>query len=1535
MAQQLGRISGPLLVNNLLRAGQTSGEVNLAFETDLLYIDVINGFIGINTDSPSRDLQVNGTSHTTYLLSDNNLNVANIEFVNNQIQNVTNSISLIPDQLSDPIVKGIEFRTANLSVTNQLIENLINDSDININLNGLGELQFYTTVVNVNGNLHATGDITWDGSSIIIGNNDSDNVNFNSDLSSNLIPDISDEYDVGTLNKSWKTVYSNTVTVDSLTTNSTTINDIDLLLRQGNTIYVSVNGNDDLTSIGFNYVGIYSSITSYNVGDIVLDDGDYYRRILDSGTSGYPTTDLSRWVLTEINANDGTHPHSPFRTIKHALSVAQSGDEVVIFPGIYTEDFPLTVPQGVSVRGAGIRSVAIQPSATTNRSDAFLLNGDTTVSFLTVQNFYEGYAFKLSTNFETLYRSPYIYNVTVLTKGIPLDASVYMDGWYVVPGDPNSGVYGQSWRILALNGTLNGKNFYQYVDETLSWTGTEWEYYNNTVGVIATGVGDTDYPWQATWSGTITSNPYGGTYSISDPLGYNQGTAGGGAYIDGVVADPSMTTLPSCLFFSTTFIVPNADGLVATNSTRIEWLNSFTYYAKNGIKIFSGEGGLAGLGTTNVELAGVTGTVEIGDTFTYYSDDESTVIASGVVNEIDSNIYKLNGNVHNLILLSEINSPVFYTQGLAQLSTANYKFETASLYLEGTTSYFKTNDSYDFTFSNQPFCVESWIYTVGFPTTEVTIFSQWGSSPSEQSFKLTILPTGEVKVYLNDGANTSAESGLEYLLSEDGQILTDENGEPFISENSAIILNVWQHIALTRVGDTITVYISGVKKIQLTLSSGAIINNSTGSFNLGFSTGDTDYYYGYIDEVRVSKLTARYSSDFTPPSSPFTSDSSSALLLHFDGENGSTVIVDSAPPTQNLKFTNATATGIINLDYSDFGAELRSINSANVYGLNGAVADGFNTLAYLIGHNFGYIGCGADSNNDYGLVIQSNEVVAVNHGVIYYDSMDHKGDYRIGDIFYVNQQTGQISFDAQSINLSAQGNITFEGPNGITIIDATQVQTGNIRIFDNTIESLSGPVNVYSASTDTYLNTDVYITGNQDISGNVVIKGTLYLGDTPFDNITIIPKLDQTINPKLDQTYDLGHRDLDPKVWNTLFVTTLNVDDVVTVNSNTIQTITVDQDLELIAAGSGKIHVYDTDVEITENLTVNSALTVNGLTSIKDIEINGNILQTGDFNQTGNTDITGTFQTVNLEVLDTLSYLEVPDIKIVTNEIQATVTDDDLIITANNTGGVKFEQFLVITNNEFTNERIGALTDLQKSIVLSPNGTGNVVIDSTNSMTIPYANDTNRVLYQVGEIRQHNITTLYEGFISSTSNTSMFNLYDSDRNTYITAELTPGTNDNTLRFANNGTVYTTITDYALTNNVIHIDDIKITNNVISNLISTNDINIGVDSSITNNINNILVQENTITNQQNTALTLSSTDTGYYKFAGTAAIVIPTGGNDDRRLTPETGEIRINSDNDHEMEVFNGINWIPAVGPLSAASEEEVIEIMDTWALILG
>ena len=293
----------------------------------------------------------------------------------------------------------------------------------------------------------------------------------------------------------------------------------------------------------------------------------------------------------------------------------------------------------------------------------------------------------------------------------------------------------------------------------------------------------------------------------------------------------------------------------------------------------------------------------------------------------------------------------------------------------------------------------------------------------------------------------------------------------------------------------------------------------------------------------------------------------------------------------------------------------------------------------------------------------------------------------------------------------------------------------------------------------------------------------------------------------------------------------------------------------------------------------------------------------------------------------------VPDIKFVGHEVQATTTDADIVFNGTGTAGVVLDQRLKIKDNVISNVWASATTDLQKSVQLTPNGTGNLVINSNKSLTVPYGNNTNRTLSAIGEIRQNSTSKWYEGY-KTTGNVSFNNLFDTDLNTYIIPETTPGANDSTLRFGINGVERATITSTTLTTPKLVVDSIDIFSNTIHNNTSNLDLYITPNGTGDVNINNILINGNEVTNQVAGAISLVSTSNGYFKFGGSGAVRLPYGDDSERRATPETGEVRYNTTRTY-MEVFNGTIWIPAVGTLGAASLNDVLEIFDFWSLTLG
>ena len=130
MGRELGRISGPLLADNLKRNGN-----NLAFETQLLYFDVVNNRIGINTGTPTRDLLVNGTTNTLDLLVTTEADLgSNFAITDSQIQNFVDVIYIEPNQVSNPVV-SIEniLATDKLNFSSNIINATTSDTDINFN----------------------------------------------------------------------------------------------------------------------------------------------------------------------------------------------------------------------------------------------------------------------------------------------------------------------------------------------------------------------------------------------------------------------------------------------------------------------------------------------------------------------------------------------------------------------------------------------------------------------------------------------------------------------------------------------------------------------------------------------------------------------------------------------------------------------------------------------------------------------------------------------------------------------------------------------------------------------------------------------------------------------------------------------------------------------------------------------------------------------------------------------------------------------------------------------------------------------------------------------------------------------------------------------------------------------------------------------------------------------------------------------------------------------------------------------------------
>lgn len=272
----IGRISGQLLKSNLLRAG-----VDLAFETDLLYLDVVNSRIGVNKGAPTSlaglaqyDLDVNGTTRTTDLLVDNQLDVGDFTITGNTISSVQNTISFVPSG-GEPTIYHSRLQVNDIQLEDNVISTLSSNSDLEIRPSGTGTLDVYADT-NITGNLTVSGDIDVTGNitikgNITIGDALSDTIVINAAIKSSLIPETDNTYDLGSSSFRWQTVYArnsfiNTINTDSINVGSIIINNnvistttgTDLLIDPAGTGRVLMGNfailNNTITNIAVNAV---------------------------------------------------------------------------------------------------------------------------------------------------------------------------------------------------------------------------------------------------------------------------------------------------------------------------------------------------------------------------------------------------------------------------------------------------------------------------------------------------------------------------------------------------------------------------------------------------------------------------------------------------------------------------------------------------------------------------------------------------------------------------------------------------------------------------------------------------------------------------------------------------------------------------------------------------------------------------------------------------------------------------------------------------------------------------------------------------------------------------------------------------------------------------------------------------------------------------------------------------------------------------------------------------------------------------------
>lgn len=198
------------------------------------------------------------------------------------------------------------------------------------------------------------------------------------------------------------------------------------------------------------------------------------------------------------------------------------------------------------------------------------------------------------------------------------------------------------------------------------------------------------------------------------------------------------------------------------------------------------------------------------------------------------------------------------------------KFGTSSIYFpanSGTTntqSWLEIEDTPIWDYGTNDFTWEMWV-RVPTISRQTKIFGSEGWSDSgAYDWIFDINPNRTLRVQLFNGSSA-----------------------PEFSTSTALAVDTWTHVAVSRSSGTMKIFMDGVESASSTRTESLA---NLGTPYIGWKPENAlDGFVGYMDEIRLSDV-ARYTSGFTPSTTAFTTDNNTQLLIH--GDNG---ITDSSP----------------------------------------------------------------------------------------------------------------------------------------------------------------------------------------------------------------------------------------------------------------------------------------------------------------------------------------------------------------------------------------------------------------------------------------------------------------------------------------------------------------------------------------------------------------------------------------------------------------------------------------------------------------
>ena len=254
------------------------------------------------------------------------------------------------------------------------------------------------------------------------------------------------------------------------------------------------------------------------------------------------------------------------------------------------------------------------------------------------------------------------------------------------------------------------------------------------------------------------------------------------------------------------------------------------------------------------------------------------------------------GANNSTIFADSSSSPKTVTAGgNAKISTTQNKFGGASGYLDGSGDYLSIPASADFNFGSSPFAIDFWFYRTQSNVQE-TFLNSWQNFNATNNWATYVDASNKLGWYPQGYQN---------------------NTGPHFSGSTSVSQDTWHHVAFTYDGSVCRIFLDGALDGSLTVVAGS---NSTQAVIFGINSVDfvSQPFKGYLDELRVTKGLARWTSNFTPPTSAYASAGYS--LTYIAGSNGTISGSASQSVSPNGNGTAVTAvpsTGYHFVNWSD------------------------------------------------------------------------------------------------------------------------------------------------------------------------------------------------------------------------------------------------------------------------------------------------------------------------------------------------------------------------------------------------------------------------------------------------------------------------------------------------------------------------------------------------------------------------------------------------------------------------------------------